>query len=66
MWLSQQTIESGESPIIRGTELLPRRTIGQICFTIKLEPKDFCVVTIKGPLGVPYRQIRIFRPRRIR
>ena len=46
----------GESPTtFIGAKTLPRRTVGQICFTINWEPKVFCVVTIKGPLGVPYK-----------
>jgi len=38
-----------------GTTRLPSRTEGQMCHHINQAATIFCVVTIKGPLGVPYK-----------
>jgi hypothetical protein len=37
-----------------GATKLPSRTGGQMCHPINQPAKIFCVVTIKGPLGIPY------------
>jgi hypothetical protein len=38
-----------------GSSHLPELTAGQICHSNLVDPKITCVVTIKGPHGVPYK-----------
>ena len=38
-----------------GSTTLPNRTSGQICHSISGPAMIYCLVTIKGPLGVPYK-----------
>jgi hypothetical protein len=49
-------LQGGESTLAYiGSTRLPSRTSGQLCHPINKAAEIYCVVTIKGPLGVPYK-----------
>lgn len=49
-------LQGGENPLgYIGSTRLPSRTSGQLCHPINRAAEIYCVVTIKGPLGVPYK-----------